>query len=959
MALALNRLALLGVLWRRSFSHLRLLLSVWAGFTLAVALVVSIPVYAEATGYRMLLASLSEQAAEDPLPPFSFIYSYGGASTRSVTWAGYKQADQLAANLTEAGIGLPAQHIVRYAGTEELRMVFDNGAGEEVDWARLAFISDFQEQVKLVAGNWPAQWQGTSSMDVLVSEQAASKLTLLVDDLYRLHAPPGYPADPNLPIRIAGIWRAIDPDSEYWFYSPQVLSGQLLAPEASFAAALDNPTVPWVHYAAWYTALDGTSVRSAGVPQLLDQIGQVTSDIQRLLPGSELRRSPTEALARQRDQVRVLTITLVLFSVPLVGLLAYFMNQMAGLVVDRQKEEIAVLRSRGASYSQIIALALGEGLALGVAALLAGTPLSLPIAQALLWTRSFLQFAPLEGPPPTLLGSSLWHGALVVALAAPVILLRSLSAAHRTIISAKQERARDSRAPLWQRLGADVLLLIPAVYGYQQLRLHGMIAVPGLAVSADDPYHNPVLMLAPALLVLALALLALRIVPRLLAMLAWSLRSLPGALPTALRFLARTPSAYSGSLLLIICTLSLAVFGASMARTLDQHSAERARYSAGADVRLTYGTAAPAGTTTLVTGAVPSSGSAEASAAGTITSSSPNYLSIPMEEFAQFPGVRAVGRAAPSQVYVVTGNGPEEKGVFLGVDRVALPAVLTRSWRADYAGEPLGALMNRLADSPAAALISARFAAQRGLREGDQITLKMNDTGGTQEVTFAIAGMISYFPTLYADSGPFVIGNLDYSFDEQGRPYPYEVWLDLEPGAGLDAIKAAALGYGLRLRDTPAELLQADELRPERQGLFGLLSVGFLAAVLVTTIGFLAQTLLSFQQRMAELGVLRAIGMSTGQLARLLICEQALIIGIGCAVGTALGVLTSRLFTPFLQVRTGAFPDTPPFLPQIAWDQIGLFYATAAALLLCTTGATLALLWRMRLFEALKLGEAT
>jgi putative ABC transport system permease protein len=110
---------------------------------------------------------------------------------------------------------------------------------------------------------------------------------------------------------------------------------------------------------------------------------------------------------------------------------------------------------------------------------------------------------------------------------------------------------------------------------------------------------------------------------------------------------------------------------------------------------------------------------------------------------------------------------------------------------------------------------------------------------------------------------------------------------------------------------------------------------------------------------MAELGVLRAIGMSTGQLARLLICEQALVIGIGCAVGTALGVLTSRLFTPFLQVRTGAFPDTPPFLPQIAWDQIGLFYATAAALLLCTTGATLALLWRMRLFEALKLGEAT
>ncbi|HET9222126.1 MAG TPA: ABC transporter permease [Roseiflexaceae bacterium] len=948
MALVLNRLALFGVLWRRSFSHLRLLLSVWAGFTLAVALAVSIPVYAEATGYRMLLATFAEQAAQDPLPPFSFIYSYGGASTPSVTWANYRQADLLASDLTSAGIALPTQRTVRYAGTEELRMVFADGAGEEVDWARLAFISDFQNQVRLVMGTWPAPWQGTGPMDVLVSEQAASKLTLLVDDVYQLHAPPGYPVDLNLPIRVAGIWRAADPDSEYWFYSPQVLSGMLLAPETSFARAVDHPTVPWVHYAAWYTALDGTSVRSAGVPRLLDQIGQVTADIQRALPGSELRRSPTEALARQRDQVRVLTITLVLFSVPLIGLLVYFMNQMAGLMVERQKDEIAVLRSRGSSYSQVIALALGEGLAIGVAALLAGTPLSLPIAQALLWTRSFLQFAPLEGPPPTLLTASLGQGALVVALAAPVILLRSLSAAHRTIISAKQERARDTRAPLWQRLGVDLLLLIPALYGYQQLRLHGMIAVPGLAISADDPYRNPVLLLAPALLVLALALLALRIVPRLLALLAWALGGLPGALPTALRFLARTPSAYSGSLLLIMFTLSLAVFGASMARTLDQHSADRARYSAGADVRLAYHITAPAGTTTLVTGAVPSSGSAQASSAAPVATSSPDYLSIPTEEFAQLPGVRAAARAAPSNVYVVAGDGPEERGVFLGVDRLALPEVLMRSWRPDYSPEPLGALMNRLADSPAAALVSSRFAAERELREGDRIILKMNDTGGTQEISFLIAGMIDYFPTMYADSGPFVIGNLDYSFDEQGRPYPYEVWLDLEPGTPLDAIEAAAFGYGLQLRDTPVELMQTDQLRPERQGLFGLLSVGFLA-----------QALLSFQRRMAELGVLRAIGMSTAQLARLLICEQVLVIGIGCAIGTALGVLTSRLFTPFLQVRTGTFPDTPPFVPLIAWDQIGLFYAAAAGLLLCTTGATLALLWRMRLFEALKLGEAT
>jgi putative ABC transport system permease protein len=959
LAFILDRLAFLGVIRRRIFSHLKLMLALWAGLTLTVALVVSIPVYAESSGYRILLAALAEQAVRDPLPPFSFIYTYGGASTPSITWASYQQTNQLASNLAAAGIDLPAQRTVRYAATENLSMVFPDGAGEEVTQARLAFISGFQEQARLVAGAWPAPRLGAGPIDVLVSEQAANKLSLLVDDVYKLHATTGSRADLNLLIRVAGIWRPINPSSDFWFYAPEVFTQMIIAPEVSFAAAVDDPAVPWVHYAAWYTALDGASVRSADVPGLIDQIDQATSDIQRLLPGSTLQKSPTAALAYHRDQVRVLKVTLMLFSVPLIGLLSYFINQMAGLLIQRQQQEIAIFRSRGSSRVQVIALALGEGLALGTAALLAGVPLGLLVAQALLWTRSFLRFAPLPGPPAELLPDSLWLGALVVGLMLPAILARGVPAARRTIISAKQERTRDTRTPLWQRMGIDLLLLIPALYGYQQLRVHGMIAVPGLAIPTDDPFRNPVLLLAPALLAFALALLVLRIVPRVLTFLAWALNNVPGStLPIALRFLARAPSAYSGTLMLIILTLSLAAFGASMARTLDQHSIDRARYSAGADIRQAYASAAKAETSIVVSGPIPSGGVSANPSAQSVDLSSPAYLSIPIEEFSKILGVRAATRVAPSNVYVAPGSGPKERGVFLGVDRLGLPEVLAESWRPDYASEPLGALMNRLADNPAAVLVSSRYAAQHGLRVGDHMTVEMSDLGATQEIPVVIAGMIDYFPTLYAENGPFLVGNLDYSFEEQGRPYPYEIWMALKPGANVNAITAEGLGYDLQPLETPAALLEADQLRPERQGLFGLLSVGFLAAVLVTMIGFLAQTLLTFQRRMVELGVLRAIGMSTRQLAWLLIYEQALVIGVGCLAGIGLGMLVSWLFLPFLQVRTGKFPDTPPFLPRIAWNQIALVCGVAGVMMLCTVGMTLVFLRRMRLFEALKLGEA-
>jgi putative ABC transport system permease protein len=115
---------------------------------------------------------------------------------------------------------------------------------------------------------------------------------------------------------------------------------------------------------------------------------------------------------------------------------------------------------------------------------LVGVPLGLFAAQLIAWTESFLRWSPQPGVSIQLLEASWWHGLLVLLLAVPAILLPALRASKRTIISYKQERARATHVPVWQRLGLDLLLLVPAIYGYQQLRLHGVIGVPGVAQAA-------------------------------------------------------------------------------------------------------------------------------------------------------------------------------------------------------------------------------------------------------------------------------------------------------------------------------------------------------------------------------------------------------------------------------------------------------------------------------------------
>jgi putative ABC transport system permease protein len=68
-------------------------------------------------------------------------------------------------------------------------------------------------------------------------------------------------------------------------------------------------------------------------------------------------------------------------------------------------------------------------------------------------------------------------------------------------------------------------------------------------------------------------------------------------------------------------------------------------------------------------------------------------------------------------------------------------------------------------------------------------------------------------------------------------------------------------------------------------------------------------------------------------------------------------VLTAWLFIPHLPMTAGAYPGTPPYLVEIAWGDILRVYAVFGVMMLAGTSATLLSLARMRIFQAVKLGE--
>ncbi len=136
-----------------------------------------------------------------------------------------------------------------------------------------------------------------------------------------------------------------------------------------------------------------------------------------------------------------------------------------------------------------------------------------------------------------------------------------------------------------------------------------------------------------------------------------------------------------------------------------------------------------------------------------------------------------------------------------------------------------------------------------------------------------------------------------------------------------------------------------------------MLSVGFLASALLTVLGFFLYALFSFRRRFIELGTLRAIGLSAGQMTTFLAWELAFVIFLGLAGGTIIGALISSVYIPFLQVGSDAQSIAPPFLVQIAWPAILRIYSLFIVMFLVALSVLAVLLMRMKIFQAIKLGE--
>jgi len=948
---------------KRLLSQRWLIAATALGLVAAVGLTASIPIYADAVYYRVLQNQLADESSGRGHAPFAFMFRYVGSWAGPVEWEDVQAIDEYLSRSGAAALGLPEQGQVRYFETDTFRMFpadreSYSSSDEPLMWVRFGFAGSLADHVTLTEGRFPqaAEAAPDSRVEIMISDEVAAETGLQIGERYtafaRRELESGQFRNVEVPVEIVGFWAPTDPEEPYWFYKPEALAEVFVVPEGTFVGRLAPYMDDEVHLAVWYLMLDGSQVFVDDVGPLLSRIGRTRQYASSLLPDTKLSVSPEDALFVYRDNVTVLTILLYAFSIPIVGLILAFIGLVVGLSVGRQRGEIAVLRSRGATTFQVLGIAALEAIVLGVLGLALGLPGGMLLAQLIGRARSFLEFSLPADLRVGVTTGTLRFGLAAIGLAFLAQIVPTIDAARHTIVTYKQDRARRLRPPWWQRIWLDVLLLIPAGYGAYVLQREGRI-VTFSEEMAGDPFQNPLLFLVPALGIFSLTLFVLRVLPVVISGVAW-VASRTKAVGTLLatRYLSRTPGFYAAPLILLVLTLSLSTFTASLAETLDNHLVDQIYYQVGADMQVME-----MGEDTGSDEAIWSAATGQSVEDG--DDDGPEWLFLPVEEHLKAPGVEAATRVGDYAAGAYVSDTVRD-GRFVGVDRWVFAEVAF--WRdEDFAGQSLGGLMNALGAYPNGVLVPGSFLVGNSLSLGDTIRIHV-DTLQRTEIEFTVVGTFNYFPTWYEEEdGPLFVGNLDYVFEQSGGQFPYDVWLNVDPNVDperiVDGLRELRLDV-VNATHAPS-MIASQQRRPERQGLFGVLSVGFIAAALLTVLGFLLYAFFSFRRRFVEMGMLRAVGLSARQMTAFLAWELAFLILTGALVGTGLGTWASHLFIPALQIGSDVVSQTPPFMVQIAWPAIIRIYVLFGVLFVAALGGLAALLMRMKIFQAVKLGETT
>ncbi|HEX8036278.1 MAG TPA: FtsX-like permease family protein [Ktedonobacterales bacterium] len=964
----------------------RLLLIAGLGNIAAVLLVCIVPLFTQVALGAGLHAVLADQGAGQIR-----VTAFGTAPTRQDTEVVQRQLDQIMTNnmgsyLTQGtpqfSVSLPLLPLT--TGDTSSAGQGNTPLGEIQVFG--ADIAQAAQHYTLVDGRLPLA--SSRDLEIALAQSDASQLKVRVGSILHAMIPgPSQAQSPTLDLHLVGIFMP-PPDfgrfeGQQFIGGPRFGSGRVdVGPRGpNFYVALASndtlfnviassgsssqdkqggppPTLSWTYQ------LNVSRVTTSTLNDLLDRLGRVQTDVPGQLSGSQglqgvfLDSGAYQALGNFRTETIVLQIPLLLILLQVIALVLLFVNMMAEVLVEHEAESIAVLRSRGATRRQIFNSFTLHNIGLSLIALIVGPLAAIPLVRFLslrsLPAQSQNAVDALSGNPLAVAYGLRWYVLVAVVAAGFAMIFSTNRAASKNVLALRRENARSTTKPFWQRLNLDLIFGGLSLLGYAGYSLAIRQVSPRIQLIL-----SPLSLIAALVMLVAAALLFLRLLPILLTIGSrLSTRGRGAASMLALTQMARAPRQPIRMTLLLALSTGFTLFTLIYSGSQAQRLVDAAAFQVGADF------------------------------SGTIPVSATKNVTVAdlTAKYRQIPGVTS------ATVGYTADLTPNNDAAGLPVRLFAVDSdtyAQSASWTDQDSTQPLSTLMAQLraarataasTDSVPAVLDDATWQAFH-LSPGAQFTMQPPGYD-SQSMRFVAVARIHYLPTVYDSfqGGGFsgANGGVLVDYQSYAAVYAHDLTTSAGPAANMawiatrdDAASVAsvrkALGTGELALDNLQDRRQITDAardNPLQIDMANTLLIGAATALLLALIAIWVGSWLNARRRLVNFAVLRALGTTPAQLRAMLVWEQVIVYIAGLALGLVLGWVLSLTALPlllFVDLVTGGnftnTPNVPPARVILPGGTLALALGVLVGICLLALVLTMTALARLSLGQTLRLNE--
>lgn len=825
------------------------------------------------------------------------------------------------------------------------KMVFKDQADGQIvnknEFGRLDAIYNIEEHIKIIDGRmFSSNKTPDGEYEIIVPEEAMNSLKLAMGKAYYVYQPYNDYINPEkyFKVKIVGVYTIKDTKDPVWFDKWDLISERGFAMDYSlFEKGFFNNTHGFIvlNDMYWSFAFDYKEIFPKNIPSLISAI-----ESQKKFKQAEPFFPAQDILNRYIGREKQVKTMMWLFEVPVLIILLIYIFMITNMMVEQDRDEIAVLRSRGAKKTNILSIYLLQSLLLGGISIIIGPPVGLYICSIIGAANGFLEFVNRAKLNIMLSPEAYWYSFFVLIIFLSIVSISIISGLKQSISERKQTKVRFRKKPLWQRFYLDVLLLIVCGYGYYNYTIrNGIVASLGSGIGFIPV--DPVVYLVSSCFVLGMGMLLLRIYPFiikgvfLIGKNKWS-----SVLYSSFTNVARSNGKNQFIMLFLILAVSFGIFNTKAGRTINTNVEENIRYLCGSDIIVKESWESNLDSMKM---------SERAKYRGPVIYKEPDF-----SRYSKIEGIEYATRVFRTGGFTVSGAHNVNNAYLMGIT----PEEFRYAAWLQNTPELYNQYLEILEANNDAVILSSDFAENQGFKLEDNIRISLDN--GMYFYGY-VAGFADYWPGFNikeTSNRHFVIANFDY-LESNRILLPYEVWMKRNENVSKDKIYDSFKNNGLKIEkmiDENQELIRRKN-DPVLQGTNGSLSLGFIAIMVITLAGFVIYWVMCIKRRVLQYGIIRSLGLSRKKIIEMIAWEQIFTSGAAVIIGTIIGEINSTLFLPIIQVTSRNNDQVLPFKIVITSTDYLKLYILLLIILLIGFIVLAINTYGFKIDQALKLGE--